>query len=651
MLKKHIEGSNVTILNSIYIRPRKNDKGKWSKGSMNIVYRDLNTMEKHLETIDDPDIEYYMLNEGETAAKKALFIEKEKVSPVTCKYRQIEKDIAQRTDNLNFFQENIYNGNRALNKRLHSDCVNVFRSDMNIEDYYRFKFNNMYKNNSYSPTKAYFDIEVDGINQVGDFPTPQDSPINAITYIDVEHMTIFTLLLKTKGNKLIDEFYSYMEEGNGYNELKSFIISRVGGEKNAIKYKLDSINYKMLYYDDEINLISDFFKIVNKSKPDFIMAWNMRFDLPFIYERILMLGYDPLEIMCNKDFKDKHYMYYVDPDEQKKATEQGDYCTMSSYSVWIDQMRQFAARRKAKAGSYKKWALDYIGEVTTGIGKLDYSSITRYIAKLPYLDYKTFVFYNIMDTIVQYCVEFKVQDVEYIFNKCLINNTRYAKCHNQTIYLVNRANKEFYLKDLIIGNNKNKFNPKPTEKYPGAHVADPRKINPYAKYKINNIPILAFNNLDDYDYKAMYPSILNEFNIAPNTQIGRIYIDKQVFKNEDPYNTEHFSRSGKFIEDLHSHNYIEFSVRWFNLANYIDLCKDVQYYYTKIQNSTYRPKKTYDGNRVMLHYENSENKTKHMIKYPNSKPKLIRYYNIPESCIESRNSIDVNKIVFREDII
>ena len=51
-------------------------------------------------------------------------------------------------------------------------------------------------------------------------------------------------------------------------------------------------------------------------------------------------------------------------------------------------------------------------------------------------------------------------------------------------------------------------------------------------------------------YKSLYPSIMSEFNIAPNTQIGRIEINSKVYNNENTYKIpeEKYSRGGEFID-------------------------------------------------------------------------------------------------------
>ena len=87
--------------------------------------------------------------------------------------------------------------------------------------------------------------------------------------------------------------------------------------------------------------------------------------------------------------------------------------------------------------------------------------------------------------------------------KALVNNTRYNKVHRQTVYLANRGAQEFYGEGFVMGNNANKYNAKPTEKFPGAFVSDPLLVSDYSRMKINWYPINLFNNMDDFDlYKV-----------------------------------------------------------------------------------------------------------------------------------------------------
>lgn len=70
---------------------------------------------------------------------------------------------------------------------------------------------------------------------------------------------------------------------------------------------------------------------------------------------------------------------------------------------------------------------------------------------------------------------------------------------------------------------------------------------------------------------------MGEFNIAPNTQIGRIVIPEKVYDDENAYSIEEskYSRGGEFIENLVTDNMIEYCHRWFKLANIKEFIEDL----------------------------------------------------------------------------
>lgn len=490
-IRGYNDGDNITLLNTIYHRPQKQENGKYGSDSIDIVFKDMDTMEKKVCNIKNPTYTYWMTNEGVPVDYPRIFIDKKDVHPVECKYSEIKKDIAEKTNNLEFFYDNIRNGNYRENDKLFS-IPSVFNADMNIEDYYRWLFDRTYKNEPFIPEKLYFDIEVDGINMKGPFPEMGECPVNAITIIDETHTSIYTLLLENDNNPLIDEFRKIP---NITKKLKEFVRERVGGYKEEIRYGLDKFNYNIIYYDEEIKLIADMFNFINNIKPDFALAWNEAFDMPYLIARIYALGYDPTEIICHPDFKVKECTYFVDK-RADKFEERCDYAQISSYTVYLDQLISFASRRKGQRAiaSYK---LDYVGDAIANVRKLDYSNISKSIVTLPYENYYVFVFYNVMDTIVQYCIERKVGDIDFIYNKSISTNTRYAKVHRQTTYLINRTIKDFWNMGYVVGNNNNKNNTKVS--FPGAYVADPTLVSDKPKMKINGVSVLITPNLNDFD--------------------------------------------------------------------------------------------------------------------------------------------------------
>lgn len=629
MIRGYNKGDDITLINTIYYKPTKMKDGKYSTGSLDIIYVDNKTKEKKLQHIDNPEYTYYMANEGVGVGYNRLYIEKDKVHPVTCKYNEIKKDIASRTNNLDWFYDNIRNGNYRENDRLFS-IPHVFNADMDIEDWYRYQFDQLYTNTPVKPTKLYFDIEVDGINQRGAFPELGECPVNAMTLISEDTNTVYTLLLNNPNNKLIDEF---KQMGDYNNRVKSFVRDSVGGWKNEIRFGLDKFEYKVAYFDEEIELIHTAFSIINHLKPDFALAWNIAFDLPYLIERIKVLGYTPESIICHPDFPVKECYYYIDK-RADKFEERNDYAHISCYTVYLDQLISFASIRKGQRsiGSYK---LDDIGYLVARIRKLDYSHITTQIAKLPYLNYMIFVLYNIMDTMVQKCIEHKVGDIDFIYNKSILSNTRYSKIHRQTVYLINIITQEFFNMGLIIGCNVNKRNEKVG--FAGAFVANPQLISDTNKVRVNGAPVNLFRNLNDFDYKSLYPSEIAENNMAPDTQLGKVLFPNPIDPKENKFNNDYFDRSVWFIEDYVSHNRLDFCNRYLNLATYEEMYDDVIYYFTNVQNPqrSVFTDDSINGRRYMCHpvVKTEENNYRQMVyNVDNSKPRnmILHQERMPE---------------------
>lgn len=581
-IRHYPEGYDLTLMNAHYRYPRKQDDGKWDDGFIDLIIKDNVSGLKFVETIKNPTYQFYFAKPGVQIETNLLFIDKDKVDMYEVPFKDLEKTIAEMTDNTQFYFDNIKSGNRYQNKTLHTH-PKVFMSDVNIEDHYRFRFANTYKNSIIELNKGYFDIEADTINMAGDFPEMGECPINAIAFINDSNNTVYSFLLRNKENPLIEDFEKNLNSGL-VDKLRSTIQKAVGGWKNERRYGLDKLQYQFMMYDeeDEIELIRDLFKAIHLLQPDFMMAWNMGFDIPYIIARINKLGYDPVEIMSAVGFEVPEAYYVIDERNKNEFAERGDYAVISCLSVFIDQLIQFASRRKGQS-AFTSYGLDAVGSIITGVKKLDYSHITTNIAKFPYLDYELFVFYNIIDTIVQKCIESKVSDIDYVFGKCLANNTRYQKAHRQTVYLANRGCQEFYNNGYIIGNNVNKWNEKPTEKFPGAFVADPVLVSDYSKIKVNDIPINVFNNLDDFDFKSLYPSILREFNMAPNTQIGKVFIPDEIHSEENKFNIDKYTRSTAFMEDFQSGNTLEFVRRWYHAPSFGELYDDIKEYFATVE--------------------------------------------------------------------
>ena len=590
MIPGYQKGSDITLLDLIYHRPQKLENGKYSNDVMTVIFRDNQLKEKRHVDIENPTFEFEMLNDDEQIQDyPQMFIPKEKVHTVSVPYKELDKKIAELTGNEQFFYDNLKSGNFTANSMLHSN-LKLFSSDENLEDNFRRRFAAFYTNEPYILEKGFLDIETDIINMphtdnIGNHYG--DYPINAVTFISDGKNQVSTFVLRDKKNPLIQEFENWCNTGMFQQEIKDFVRDKVGGWKQEIRFGLDKYQYRIFFYDDELELIYDLFKVINHDKPDFVLAWNMAFDIPYIMERIKYFGLNPEDIICDPSFKNKKVQYYIDERHQNVHEEKGDFAKISGYTVYVDQLIQYASRRKGQSKP-PNFRLDTIGNIVAKVRKYDYSHITTDIAELPYKNFKVFIFYNIMDTIVQKCIEKRTEDINFLFYKTLINNTRYNKSHRNTIYLANRAREEFLKNEgVVLGNNHAYFKQEEKKgKFLGAIVSSPQRVDKDSLIKNKyGIQYNIFRNGVDFDFSSMYPNITAQFNIIATALIARINIPEQIQAVENPLGMDFYVREGQYIEDLSCKNYIDFCERWLNLAGFSDLLDDVREYIDNYSNS------------------------------------------------------------------
>ena len=612
------EGYPLTLLNTIYHKPRKMHNKRTGKDViippiLDLVIIDNNTNEKFVQTIMEPTYDYFLIKPEYRVNYNQFTVPVEECTRISVPNSNLLKSIAENTNNLNYYYDNLKKNNYKNNNSLHTH-TSIMMSDTQIEDHYRWKFSNTYQNEYCTFHKAFFDIEVAAELAKGDFPEPGEVPVTAIAYIDEKTSMIHQFNLRVS---VYDQMVEYENEVKKYNsqmpEFIEILTNHVGGPEKFKEYGLDGFSYNIEFFDDEITLIETFFAYVRSNSPDFMLAWNMRFDIPYLIARINNLGHKPENIICDPEFVIKDAYYFIDQ-FFLKSEEQRDFFFCSSKTVWLDHLIQFASMRKGR-GALEELKLDYVGEYVCGIHKLDYRAYAKDIKQLPFKNYKIFSFYNIIDTIVEYCIEKTVGDLNSIFSDVLVNNTRYPYIFKQSIYLKNRACKSNFIDGLVFTNNVNKNNTKTP--FSGGYKSDPNKNGNFSKICVNGQYLPIYDKLNDFDYKSMYPMIILLFNIGMETLICHINIPTNVllnkFRNRFGREEKGYVIEGQFTEDLQSHNWIEFFSRWFRFGTYSEVVDDVIEYFTKVK---------LPNGRLGLH--NSDGKMNAFVKGPDDLSKWKR---------------------------
>lgn len=578
---------NYILFNTVY---SKNINDEKTKDAITLIFKNLDTSEKIIREIKNPEMEIYVAKpEAVLGNYNNIDIDIEQVELHDIKYNDILRETAKLLGQEDYFWKCIKERRfEDLNRIKESN--KLFSSDRNIEDFYKFKSLHYFgEKELINTTKGFYDIEADIALGSIDFKNGTGTaPINAITMIDDSKGISYTLLLRNPDNPLIKEL-----EGDIVN-FKEFL-------HDMFDKDFDVLDYKIAFFDDEVDLIKSLFNIIHTLKLDFMLAWNQSFDIAYMISRLKDAGINPADVMCHPDFNFKECKYIPDKKnfEIKKKT---DIVKLSSYSVFMDQMINYASIRKSQS-QLDSFKLDYIGELETGHGKLDYSDITTKLRDLPYKNYKLFVAYNIRDVLVQRAIEQKTNDIGVIFYRAYTSNTRYNKIFKEITFLTNVAFDNFLAMGIVLGNNINalKYNNnkedynalidfssdeeddvktviKAKKKFRGAIVGSPLLILANGICLIGDRKSRTFYRfVVDFDYGSLYPTILELFNIYKSTMIGKIkrtgpISEKEKFlADSDSENDVEYDSGSKFIEDITTNEAILIGERYMHLPTPTEL--------------------------------------------------------------------------------
>ena len=310
----------------------------------------------------------------------------------------------------------------------------------------------------------------------------------------------------------------------------------------------------------------------------------MQYDVPAIIKRLTVLGEDPIKYFCHPDFETPYYKFNYDMIYKNDIKNSSDNFECTSYSMWVDQMRNYAGIRKSLS-DYGGNSLDNVAGIELKSEKRRYSSKTVSVINGAIEEYWNFVKYSINDVLLQYGIDNKTGDLNALFEQSLYGATRFSKVLKQSVYLKNYFQYKYLANYDIVPMNNINVNYRSGQsvmesqdsiddiELRGALVADPM-LNSHTGIKIlGKRSFTLFECVYDEDYSSMYPNIKITANMAPHTQIGRLIIEKKLIEDENPDNDPKFMRGGKFIEDYTTDDGSVIG-RWIGLHSIYDYLKE-----------------------------------------------------------------------------
>lgn len=558
----HLKGRQLMLCDMIYHRPSKITE---YHDYMSIVYKDLITGKKELMKIKDPDFTIYEVKEeARTFQSARRYMKEDELIEHRIKYKNLHKEIATIIGErgLKFLS----NHRSSYERRELFKYPYVLGADIPIETYYRVLWHEQLGNDLKKEiTCQFLDIEVNQKHWDGaGIPRHGECPIDAVTLVDDVANTAYTFLLRVPDNPLIDDFIKNI---NKFQKQLHEEFDDIYGE----------LTYNIYMFDSELEMLQKLFTLIHSLKRDFIMVWNMSFDIPYIIDRITELGGNPMDIMCHSDFPVQQ-LYFREDTNTFEFAEKRDYFEISSYTHYIDQLIQYASLRKSQ-GAVKKVNLGAIAQKELGDTKLDYTDVGNFV-EFSYQNYVKYVMYNIKDVLLQMGINRKCKDMTNYYFSVYNSFCGYKDGLKQTVSLRGLVYKELKETHLILGNNVNYSNGSTAQKsdedeeeegFEGALNGDSMLNANKGLILFGKRSKFVFGSCIDLDFSAMYPNSICSFNIFAECMIGKLIItgcESRLTYSDD---------AGKeYVEDITSGTPLFTGQKWFDLPSFEELHCQVQ---------------------------------------------------------------------------
>ena len=279
-------------------------------------------------------------------------------------------------------------------------------------------------------------------------------------------------------------------------------------------YTATQENVTYHYYPDERDMLYSFLEFWAADCPDVITGWNVRlYDIPYICGRIdRIMGED-----------DRGRAIYnrlspwglVSPNETYISGRKFNIFDIGGISTldYLDLYKKFTYKAQ------ESYRLDYIASVELGQKKLDHSEFDTF--KDFYTgNWKKFVDYNIIDVELVDRLEDKMKLIELALTMAYSAKVNYSDVMFQVRMWDTIIYNYLKKRDIVIPpKDKSDKN----ERYAGAYVKEP-------------VPGV-YNWVASFDLNSLYPHLMMQYNISPETLVGernpKATVDKVLNKEVD----------------------------------------------------------------------------------------------------------------------
>ena len=363
--------------------------------------------------------------------------------------------------------------------------------------------------------RGFWDIEVDEEGFDG-FPDPEVAPcpVNAISYCREEPEGLvldgyFSKAFKSR-NPSAEAFF-------GDPSRLAALRERLGREMTDPAPRI-----RFRFFEGERELITAFLNDTHRPEgPDVLLAWNLGFDFQTLANRMRRLGMDAEAMMCHGVAAPCREVKWFADESSKEIFLRRDSWTAPGAVHYSDMMANYM-RLRVGFGRLESYSLNSVLEAETGLTKAELPDAT--IRDVARKDYEAFLRYSMHDAWVLSKLDAATGDLDTLRAVSLATRTRMEKALVKTISLKNLHRVFLRGNGWVLGNNRNAFGGNrgnSDQQLRGAFVADPLRNGRIGDEILGSASRHLFSRVCDFDFTALYPSIISAFVVDGEALRGR----------------------------------------------------------------------------------------------------------------------------------
>ena len=391
--------------------------------------------------------------------------------------------------------------------------ISQFRIEELIEEKLSVEEVNAIYDTDASPIKTFLDIEIELIDDTFPHADKAKMPVNLITFCNDRNKCFVLTTMKKDDrffnkeevNKMSDEVHDYFKNAKPIEESDKDILC----QKFDIKY---------VTFETENEMLSFFFhKVLDKIS--FISGWNViKFDWVYLINRCKNLKIDPY-----KELKSDRIV--------SKRTKIPLHTGILDYMEMVMQMQPYKV--------IENYTLNYFSNLALGVTKLkSHHGSMRDAQK----DVFNFTKYNIIDVLLVKMIDDKLGLVDVALSLCGVARIEINRVFSPVHITEMLMCREFLSGGLKMASDGNPENVNSSDTYAGAYVMPPVPGH--------------YDLVACYDFASMYPNIQMQFNISPDSFLGKISDERSkkenIFtKNDTVFSSERDSVTRTILHRLY----------------------------------------------------------------------------------------------------